>query len=608
MVRRTSLLRKLVVLGVGLLVVSGGALGYAAMTFQQHPPTVESVTSEWGDVTREQTEVSTTVVVRNPNDIGIPGVAGITYSTKLNDVVIMEGSKSSVGLSPGRNEITIPATMENRAIAEWWVSHVNDGETSTMAVQATLEGPGGVSEPVTSQSSMFETNMLEAMQTDEPTAVTLQGEEFIVLKEQSASWGEATMEETPIHFSATVENSHDYPLTLDGLGYVIRMNDVTVGSGQTAEGVAVAPGDTGTIAVDAAIVTERMADWWASHVRNEESTRMTVEMYGLVERDGELVRVPVELFEKDLQFETDMLGGGGTSVQPVQGGGEEPSYQQPTVVETSQEWGTVTAETTDIRTTVTVDNPNEGTTNEFVSVGLGQRMSVNGVTVADGSSDFGTLDSGTTELQTTVAMDNSKVPEWWARHVNGGERSTLVVEPRTTADLGFTKFAADVGGQERTVETDVLAGLNDDESQEIRSNGRTVATVEQTRASWGGADDQQAPIEVDVTIENTAPVPLTLGDLEYTIEMNDVTVGDGTAPESHTIYPGETKTVTYTITIDSQQMDEWWVSHIKNGEETSVGVDASVEVSGGGSSDRVELDGLTDTQTLSTDFLGGDGE
>jgi LEA14-like dessication related protein len=601
-----SLLTKVAVVGVLLVVVVGGSVGYVGYTYSQNPPSVESVNSEWGEVTEERTELETTVVVDNPNSVGIPGVVGVRYTTRLNDVVLIQGENPSVGIDSGRNEIVVPGSMENEAIAEWWVSHVNNGESSEMTVSGELIAPGGVNRTISSQSSTFETNMLASLQGDGPQTVSLQGEQFIVLRNQSASWGEADMETTPMSFSATVENKHDYDLTLDGVGYEIRMNDVTVGEGRTSDGLTVRPGETGTLEIDAAIDTPKMAQWWATHVENNESTRMSIAMYGLVERDGELKRVPFELVEQDLQFTTNLLEGGGTSVQPVQDESAGPSYEQPSVTDSTREWGDVTDEYTQIQSTVTVDNPNNGSINDFVVVRSGQRVTINDVVVADGTSDLGTMDQGTNRLQATTRMDNTKVPEWWARHVNNGEQSSFVAQPQTVADLGFTKFGVGISGTQSTMETDMLAGLDSTQTQPVRTeSGLKVAEVEEVQAEWGQADTQTSPITVEATITNTFDTRITLRDLQYTVLMNDVTAGDGTDEVEYVIEPGETRTLTFELALDSQQMQAWWVSHIRNDEVTAVDVSASVEVDTPiADPQRVDLDALSDSQNVTTDFLG----
>lgn len=600
-----SLLKRVAVVGVLLLVVVGGPIGYVGYSYGTSPPSVESVNSEWGAVSDEETQIETTVVVDNPNSVGLPGVVGIKYTTRLNDVVLMEGTNPSVSLSPGRNELEIPATMENRAIAEWWVTHVNNGEQSEMTVTASVVGPGGTEQTISSQSSTFETDMLSSMTTDEPQTVTLQGEEFLVLQEQDASWGEASMESTPLQFSATVENRHDYALTLDGLGYVITMNNVTVGSGQTTEGVRVEPDKTGTIQVDAVIDTRKMAQWWATHVRNDESTEMHVSMFGLVERDGELQRVPFELVGQDLAFKTAMLEGGAPTVEPVEGDDAGPSFEQPTLVSQSREWGEVTDDTSEIRTSATIDNPNEGAVNDFVRLEASQRITVNGVTTVDGTSDLGTLEPGNSTVSASIDWNNSATSNWWVRHVNNGETSERRVVATTAADLGFTKLDVRRTEGTTTFETDMLTGLENDETQDLTTeDGTKVAELRQTRAEWGTADDTRSPIEVDVTIKNTFDAPLTFEQLRYTITMNEVVAGDGTAPESYELAPGETRTLTFTLAIDSQKMDAWWASHIRNGEQTRTDFNASVVVDAGFSSERVDLDGLTSSQNITTDFLG----
>lgn len=598
-----SVAKRLVAVVVVLLVVVGAGVGYAAATFQQ--PTVDSVDSEWGEVTRESTEIRTAVAVNNPNPVGLPGVADVTYTTRLNDVVIAEGTSENVAVPAGRSNVTMRANVDNEAIARWWVTHVNNGERSTMSVQATVSAPGGVSRTIDVSEDTVETDLLGPMRTSEPRELTVGDEPFVRLEDQTAAWGEADDEETPVTFSAKLTNRHDHALTLDGVGYLVRMNSVTVGEGTTTEGVSIAPGETGTVGVTAALDTPKLADWWATHVRNGEETTMTVEMYGVVEDDGERRRVPLELFEKELNFRTQLLDGGATSVEAVPGDDAAgPGYEAPTVTDTDREWGAVTDETTAVESRFTVDNPNEGQLNEFLSVDVDQRVTINGVEVADDTTKLGSLTAGTDRYGATAHLDNSKVPEWWAAHVNDGERSTVRVDPAVTADVQFTKFDVGVDAHENTVETDLLAEMNDGGRQDLAVRGRTVAVVQDTSADWGRADAQQTPIVVTATIENTRSVPVTVRDLDYVVRMNDVTVADDRAAESHTIAPGETETVEFGLVLDSQRMDEWWVSHVRNDETTTMETSATLTVEAGGDSERVDLSSMTGTSTVETDFLG----
>ncbi|MFT4931675.1 MAG: hypothetical protein ACI91T_001558, partial [Natronomonas sp.] len=99
---------------------------------------------------------------------------------------------------------------------------------------------------------------------------------------------------------------------------------------------------------------------------------------------------------------------------------------------------------------------------------------------------------------------------------------------------------------------------------------------------------------------------ITVSNLAYDVRMNDVVVGNGTATAEHRIPAGETRTVTFTIPLDSQAMDEWWVSHVRNGERTVVEYDATVAVEARDRSERARV--VSTTSTVETDFLDAAGE
>src|SRR6056297_2357207 len=117
------------VLGVVVLMAVVG-VGVAVTTFER--PTVEGSEYAWGEVTDATTEIETTVVVNNPNPIGLPGIVDVSYTATLNDVTLATGQRSGVGFGTGTNTIDLTAEMRNERIANWWVTHVNGGEESTL--------------------------------------------------------------------------------------------------------------------------------------------------------------------------------------------------------------------------------------------------------------------------------------------------------------------------------------------------------------------------------------------------------------------------------------------------------------------------------------------
>lgn len=585
-----------------VLVLGVVAVGVLAATGSFAAPTVQSTSYEWGGVTDETTEIVTSVTVDNPNPVGVPGVVDVSYTARLNDVRLARGERSGVGFGPGRNTITLTAAMQNSRIADWWVTHVNGGEQSELTVDATVNAPG-FSRAIPAKSSTVETEILGGFTTEGARQVAFQGDPLLTLRNQQASWGEADAGTTPLSFSADVENVHDYPVALDGVEYVVEMNGVELGTGQREAGLNVAPGESGSIDVTVGLDTPKMADWWREHVTDDEVSNLSVRMYGYVVRDGERQRVPMRVFDRTLRLQTDMLGSGGTSVEPVETPQQADDFEPPSVTDTDQEWGTVADDTTEILTDATLDTPDDPGLAALMSLDVRQTTAINGIQVAEGSTDVGTVEPGSDTLSLASLKDNGDVPRWWARHLNGDERSQVVTTPTATADVGATKFDADLGTRESVFRTDLLAGMNGDRDETVEVRGRTALVVTGVESEWGRATPNTAPIQTRTSVRNELEAPVTVEAIDYTVTTNGVALADRSARVGQVIDPRSSDTIRARLALDNSRMDRWWVRHVRNGEQSTFDVDVEATVSVLGQRDRVPLDSLGQESTIETDVL-----
>ncbi|WP_123533294.1 LEA type 2 family protein [Halosimplex salinum] len=599
-------IKRVVAISLGVVLLSAVAVGVLVGTGVLSEPSVSGVESEWGTVTGETTEIRTTATVDNPNPVGVPGVVDVAYSARLNDVVLARGEETGVGFGTGTSELRLSTQMSNTRIADWWVTHVNGDERSTLRVEATVSGPG-FSREVPAQRSTVETDLLGGFAGDGERTVDFQGEPFLRVRGQTAEWGEADESVTPLTVSSTVENVHDYPVTLDGVEYTVEMNDVTLADDRRLSGVAVDPGETGTLDVRMALDSAKMADWWANHVNDSERSEVSVRLYGLVERDGEYERVPLRIYERSLDLETDVLGGGATGVTAREPPAQDVSFDRPEVADADREWGEVTDATTEVLTTVALNNTNsDAAINDLLALDVSQRTEINGVPVASGHRRVASLDAGRSEFELASAMNNSRVPSWWARHINGGERSTIRTIPTVRADLGFTQFDVSVPDRTSEFETDVLAGIGDAESETVTVGGRETLVVRPGSVAWGTATPETAPVDVRATLENQQREEVTVTAIDYRVTLGGVVLANRTVPESYTVPPGESRAVEFTMELDNSRMDEWWVRHVRNGESSAmeVAVTATIETPAG--TETVPLDSLSGNSTVATDVLADD--
>ncbi|WP_049987016.1 LEA type 2 family protein [Halobellus rufus] len=103
-----------------------------------------------------------------------------------------------------------------------------------------------------------------------------------------------------------------------------------------------------------------------------------------------------------------------------------------------------------------------------------------------------------------------------------------------------------------------------------------VPSVAGVENSFGPVNETSTVIETDLTVSNPNPIGASLGGLtvDYDVLMNDVELASGTK-EGVSVGSGNS-TLNFTTTADNGQIPPWWVSHVRNDEQTTVTVDTAV--------------------------------
>ncbi|WP_254545361.1 LEA type 2 family protein [Halomarina pelagica] len=296
---------------VVLLLLAGTAYGLVAVD----RPRVEAVDNDWGTVTQEWTEVETQLLVENPRLLRVgEAVANVEYTVSFNGIEMAHGQKKSIALSGERDVVNLSTRIDNDDIPEWWASHVEHNETTTVRVNPAVDVEyAGMRIPVESatRTRTVHTSLLEPLRTEENRRITASNRTLLIVNGTDARWGNATVERTPIHASATVTNPTPVPIPVTDIEYTIRMNGIVVGNGTAAGRTVVPPGETKTLETRAVIDNSKLDEWWVTHVRNDETTRMTVDFYATVELFGNRYRLPLESLSYERTFHTDILRPGG---------------------------------------------------------------------------------------------------------------------------------------------------------------------------------------------------------------------------------------------------------------------------------------------------------
>jgi len=310
---------KLRIVLVGLLVVAG-AVGGAFAVGILGVPSVAAVDNTFGDVTNETTEVRTDLVVSNPNPVGV-GLDGVSvnYTVSMNDIEMAQGGREGVRVGTGNSTIPLETDLRNDAIPPWWVSHVRNGERTTVGIDASVTS-GLLGRSVEfSRSREITTDLLGAFNSDETRPVNadsaLTDDPILYVNETRGEWGSVSEAETPIDMAFTVYNPNLEPYAVSEIGYDVTMNGVEMASGQTEEGYVIPSRSAETIEFTTALQNRRLDEWWVTHldadVRGHQVSDLRIEFYAVIELPtGEEVTVPLDELTYEETIETDIFDEG----------------------------------------------------------------------------------------------------------------------------------------------------------------------------------------------------------------------------------------------------------------------------------------------------------
>lgn len=279
------------------------------------------------------------------------------------------------------------------------------------------------------------------------------------------------------------------------------------------------------------------------------------------------------------------------------------AVDRPRVESVDNEWGTVTDERTEVETRIAVDDPlllRVGDATADVSY----TVSLNDVVVASERETRVRLEDDEQTVTVSTWIDNDEIPAWWASHVERNETTTVRVEPDVTTSYGGVRLPADGWTWNRTVRTDLLEPLRTNESREFRAYDRTVFVVEETDARWGDATENRTPIEASATVTNPTRIPVPIAEIGYTVRLNGIVVGEGVAADRTVVAPGSTRTIDADAAIDNAELDDWWVTHVRNDERSTLTVDFTATLEYAGLRREVPLEFLSYERPFRTDLFG----
>jgi len=307
--RRNLKIGGVAVLALAVVVAGGVALGVLGV------PSVTGVENRFGPVNESSTVIETNLSVNNPNPVGVAlGGVTVNYSVAMNGVDIASGQKEGVAISSGNSTVDTTTTMDNGQIPAWWYTHVRDGETTTVEIDATATSSTLGQSANFGQEQTIETDIVGQFDSEKTRPVEanqpLIGDPVLYINSTRGSWDRAnlTRQRTPLDLDFTVYNPKWVPYTVSKIGYNITMDGVPVGAGVSDRGYVIEPETTETIRANTVIRNQHLDEWWVSHLERNQVTDLSIDFYLVVDVQGEQFRVDLDSIDYEKRIETDIFG------------------------------------------------------------------------------------------------------------------------------------------------------------------------------------------------------------------------------------------------------------------------------------------------------------
>lgn len=226
---------------------------------------------------------------------------------------------------------------------------------------------------------------------------------------------------TAIETELVVNNPNPVGIRLGSLSadYTASMNGIEMATG-AKEGIGIGTGNS-TINLTTQLQNERIPEWWTTHIKNGETTELTV---SATAHSG-LIGQSASFQPAAETINTDILGQfNSTEDRPINA--NMALVEDPVLVieQTNASWGDVTSSTTPIDMRFDVYNPK----NTPVAISnIGYNITMNDVQVGQGETqEPASIPPKTTEtVAFTTDIDNENLDEWWVSHIQNDQTTEL---------------------------------------------------------------------------------------------------------------------------------------------------------------------------------------
>lgn len=272
---------RLLLLAVALIVILAIGVGIAFASGAFKSPEVVSASHHWGEVNAESTTVITDVVIDNPNRVGFAvSKAQVEVDIELNGVLVGEGESEGIELGEGESENRIVTIFEHKQLPAWWAAHIQNNERTEWTVKAKLETSifgWAVSVPVSEDSGVFETHIIEQLNSVDPAPLEFLGFSIDFMN-PDFRWADVDDDGSTLAGSLSVNNQTPLSVEVAAADFFLTSNDVRVGQGQSTPNMFMDANAVTEIPLSFRVDHSALEEWWPTHIENSEQSLIHLEI------------------------------------------------------------------------------------------------------------------------------------------------------------------------------------------------------------------------------------------------------------------------------------------------------------------------------------------
>lgn len=272
-----------------------------------HTPKIERITYSWGKINESTTEILVNIDVYNPNPFPIP-LKDVIVNVYMNGIDMGKGHAIKVDISANsESTVVIVIYLDNRKIPEWWVSHIKNGEKTTMDIKGYLVFDLKVFDfkvPL-EFSNLIRTDILSSL-SSKPETVSIDGLAKMTIRSIESHWGNVNDRWTEIITVADIYNPNPYPIPVISFDYTIKMNGITVGDGSEDLNAVIPPKSEAKLTLITKIMNDKLKDWWITHIKNGERSTVVLEIRPKIKVAGK--EISFVLTKQMFEIRTSFLG------------------------------------------------------------------------------------------------------------------------------------------------------------------------------------------------------------------------------------------------------------------------------------------------------------